>query len=71
MNMRKNKVEPTAEDTKLLVATASQDSRVAESAMRELAKSVELPLRQGILNGDITGDIWEPIPVTTNGSSRH
>lgn len=67
--MRKQRVEPTVESTKLLMATASHNYREAEAAMRQLAESVELPLRKGILSGDITGGIFEPIRVTQNATT--
>lgn len=60
---------PSAEETKLLVATASHNAREAELAMAELALSIQLPLRQGILNGDITGGIFEPIRVDINATT--
>ena len=70
--MSRKKINRPAKDsevTKLLVATASRDNRVAEQAMAELAMSIQLPLRQGILNGDITGGIFEPVPVDINSTT--
>jgi hypothetical protein len=69
--MRKqNKPAYTSDETKLLVATASHNAQEAAAAMAELAISIQLPLRQGILNGDITGGIFEPIQIDINASSE-
>ncbi len=68
--MRKQRVKPSDEATKTLVASASKDPRVAEQAMAELALSVQVPLRQGVLNGDITGGIFEPIQVEINATTE-
>jgi len=68
--MRKQRVKPDIEATKLLVASASHDANVASAAMQELAVSVQIPLRSGILNGDITGGIFEPIQVEINATTE-
>ena len=53
----------TPELTDLLVRSGSQDKNVALAATREFAKALELPLRQGILSGDILNGIFEPIQL--------
>src|SRR6056300_466819 len=58
-----NKFEPSAELTDLLVKSGSLDKNVALAATREFAKALELPLRQGILSGDILNGIFEPIQL--------
>lgn len=52
----------------LLRATASTDLSVARNAQRQLAKAVELPLRKGILYGDVLNNIFEPIPLEPDAS---
>lgn len=68
--MRKQRVKPDADATAMLVASASADPKVAGEAMAELAMSVQIPLRQGVLNGDITGGIFEPIQVDINATTE-
>jgi hypothetical protein len=45
----------------LLKKSGSRDPREAMAAAAQLAKALELPLRQGILRGDIIGGIFEPV----------
>lgn len=61
---KKEIVQPTAEMTALLVKSGSAQNR-GESlqAMHQLAVALELPLRKGILFGDITGGIYETITL--------
>jgi len=54
----KKKFVPTAEQTALLRQCGSQDRAVSLAATRELAIALQTPLRQGILCGDITSDIF-------------
>ena len=51
----------------LLRDTASMNQIVAYAAQDEIAKALTLPLRQGILPGDIYSDIFER--VATNGNT--
>lgn len=53
-------VEPTPEVKDLLQRSAAQDSSIANPAQYELAKALELPLRQGIMAGNITDGIFAP-----------
>jgi hypothetical protein len=46
-----------------LVDSGSGDLAVATKNMREIAKALELPLRKGIMSGDIIGDIFEPVDM--------
>lgn len=65
----RNNNKPGDKEKALLVASADPDYGIATPAMRELAKALELPLRQGMLNGDITMGIFEPISVDRNATS--
>lgn len=54
-----NKLQaPSREMTDLLKRTGSQDRAVASAAMRALAAALDEPLRQGVLAGDIIGNIF-------------
>ena len=61
--MSVNNFNATPELTDLLVRSGSQDKNVALAATREFAKALELPLRKGILSGDILNGIFEPIQL--------
>jgi hypothetical protein len=52
---------PDAEYDNLLHKTGSRDRQVALAAQRELAKALEVPIRQGILEGDVISPIFTPI----------
>ena len=49
--------------TELLVRCGSHKKEESLAANAEFAKALELPLRQGILNGDILDGIFEPIQL--------
>ena len=49
---------------KLLVATASANQQEAELSLFNFTKALQLPLRQGIMSGDITGGIFEIMDFT-------
>ncbi len=53
---------------RLLVQSASNDITVARVAQRELAIALQVPLRQGILDGPIWGNIWTPYQFDNNQS---
>jgi hypothetical protein len=59
--MGKKAFQPSEKMNKLLKASGSYNRDESLAATRELAKALELPLRQGILNGDILDGIFEPI----------
>ena len=52
---------PTPEMKELLKASASEDDVQARAALRQIAVALELPLRQGIMSGDVLMNIFEPI----------
>lgn len=51
----------TPEMIELLRQSGSNQFEVASAAQAELAKALTLPLRQGVLNGDTIGGIFEPV----------
>lgn len=56
-----NRFEPTPELTDLLRRSGSANKDEAVAAGTEFAKALELPLRQGVLNGDILDGIFEAV----------
>ncbi len=46
---------------KLFVESGSSDRSVAMAAQAEIAKAIELPLREGVQSGDVTGGIFSPV----------
>ena len=63
-----NRFEPTPELTDLLVRSGSANKVEATVANAEFAKALELPLRQGVLNGDILDGIFEPIVLAQSAT---
>lgn len=59
--MSKNKFEITPELKELFIQSGSNDQNVAFAAQREIAKAVEIPLREGVQYGDVTNGIFRPI----------
>lgn len=57
----KLKTKPTPEMNELLRRSGSTQYEVAVAAQRELAKALTLPLRQGVLKGDIIAGIFETV----------
>jgi len=55
------KTKPTPAMNALLARAGSHDYEQARVAQRELAKALTLPLKQGVLKGDIIGGIFEAI----------
>lgn len=67
--MAKNRaVASTPEQDTLLKQSGSYVKEQALAAQAELAKALELPLRKGIMNGDILGDIFEPITLAQSAT---
>jgi hypothetical protein len=66
--MAKTRFEPTPELTDLLVRSGSANREVSLAANAEFAKALELPLRQGILLGDILDGIFEPIRLSQSAT---
>jgi len=64
---------PDQDMRELLVASASGDEAVAQAARNDIAYAIELPLRQGVLDGDIIGGagIFEPLYLTGNASPEY
>jgi hypothetical protein len=54
---------PTPEITDLLVKSGSADRDVALAANKEFAKALELPLRQGLMSGNILDNIFESVQL--------
>jgi hypothetical protein len=61
MSAKTERFQPTPELSDLLKRSGSAQREVALAANAEFAKALELPLRQGILNGDVLNGIFEPI----------
>lgn len=70
LNMSANteKFQPSPELTELLVRSGSSDREVATAANKEFAKALELPLRQGLMSGDILNGIFEPIRLAQSAT---
>jgi hypothetical protein len=60
--------EATPELTDLLVRSGSVNKEEAQAANHEFAKALELPLRRGVLNGDILDNIFEPIQLAQSAT---
>ena len=55
--------EPTPEMNQLLTKSGSMNREESLAATAELAKALELPLRKGVMSGDILDGIFEPIQL--------
>lgn len=66
--MPDNVFQPTKELTDLLVRSGSQRKEESVAANAEFAKALELPLRQGVLNGNILDGIFEPITLAQSAT---
>jgi hypothetical protein len=64
----KKRFQPSAKASELLRASGSFDKTVSLPAIRELAKALETPLRQGILNGNILDGIFETISLSESAT---
>jgi len=62
--------KPGERETAILRASGSHNKVESLAALQELAKAVELPLRKGVLNGDILDGIFETIPLERNATSE-
>jgi hypothetical protein len=67
-NMANKKFEPTADLTNLLVRSGSLNQQEAIAANHEFAKALELPLRQGVMSGNILDNIFEPIQLAQSAT---
>ena len=62
---------PSDEFISLLRKAGDSDQNVAIAAQREFAKALELPLRKGVLAGDILGDIFEVTTEEAGGTTEY
>jgi len=62
---------PSDEFIALLRKSGDADINVASAAQREFAKALELPLRKGVLVGNILGDIFETITVEPGSTTEY
>ena len=60
---------PSDEFLSLYKKTGDNDQNVAYAAQREFAKALELPLRKGVLVGNILGNIFESIMNVEPGAT--
>jgi hypothetical protein len=60
--------QPTKELTDLLIRSGSARREESVAANAEFAKALELPLRQGVLNGNILDGIFEPITLAQSAT---
>jgi hypothetical protein len=68
--MPRKSFEVTPEMNQLLVKAGSMVREESLAATAEVAKAVQTPLRQGILDGDITNGIFEPIRLAPGASTE-
>jgi hypothetical protein len=61
---------PSDEFLALLRKSGDADINVASAAQREFAKALELPLRKGVLVGNILGSIFETINVEAGSTTE-
>jgi hypothetical protein len=57
------RTRPSDEFIELLKHSGSSDKAVALEAQREIAKAIELPLREGVMFGDVVTGIYEAMPL--------
>ena len=62
---------PSDEFLSLYKRTGDNDQNVAYAAQREFAKALELPLRKGVLIGNILGNIFETINVEPGATTEY
>lgn len=68
MSAKTQKFVPSPELTDLLIRSGSPNREVALAANAEFAKALELPLRKGLLSGDILDGIFEPIQLAQSAT---
>ena len=61
MSASYDKFTPSQELTDLLMRSGSAEKTQSLEANSQFAKALELPLRQGVLSGDILDGIFEPV----------
>lgn len=62
--------EPSKEFIEVLKRAGGSNKAESFQAQAEIAKAIELPLRQGILSGDITGNIFERMVMAPGTSTE-
>lgn len=62
---------PSDEFITLLRKSGDADINVASAAQREFAKALELPLRKGVLVGNILGNIYETVNVEPGSTTEY
>jgi len=67
---KKKVFEPTPEMTELLVRSGSLRKDEALAAQAELAKALEVPLRKGLLFGNVLDGIFQPIKLAQSATSE-
>jgi len=65
---RKKLFKPSERLTELLRTSGSFNREESLAAVHEFAKALELPLRQGMLSGNILDGIYEAIPLDRNAT---
>ncbi len=68
--MRNKVFQPTPEMNELLRKSGSLNKSESLAATAELAKALELPLRQGVLTGDILDGIFEVIQMAPGATTE-
>lgn len=66
--MAKKRFQPTEKMTEVLRASGSLDRERSLSNVQEIAKALELPLRKGLMNGDILDGIFEVIQLAESAT---
>jgi len=61
---------PSDEFINLLRKSGDADVNLAQAAQREFAKALELPLRKGVLAGNILGNIFETVNVEAGSTTE-
>jgi hypothetical protein len=64
------KERPSDEFLKLYRETGNVDQNIAFAAQRQFAKALELPLRKGVLIGNVLGDIFESMTIEPGTSTE-
>ena len=59
--MAKTINKPDASVSQILVDSASNDAGIRDAAQAEMARAIQEPLRQGMLNGDVISPIFTPM----------
>lgn len=66
--MARNNFEPTPEMKSLLIEVGSRDKGKSLAATQQLAKALELPLRKGIMSGNILDGIFEAVSLEADAA---